>query len=272
MKKAEIITIGDEILIGQIVDTNSAWIAAKLNDAGIAVAQISSISDSKEHIVAALDEARQRADFILITGGLGPTKDDITKQTLAGYFNSELVENETALEKIRNLLEKRGVPIINLNRDQALLPHNCRIIENINGTAQGMWFEKDGKIFVSMPGVPFEMKLMMENSIVPMLTELSGNYHIIHQTLMVVGYPESILAEKIRGWEENLPIGLKLAYLPSPGKVRLRLSMQGKDYSAIRSIISDQIKKLEKYIPGVIANYDAAPVQESIGKLLRQMK
>ncbi|MCF8372982.1 MAG: competence/damage-inducible protein A [Bacteroidales bacterium] len=270
MKKAEIITIGDEILIGQIVDTNSAWMAQKLNEIGIQVVQISSISDDKQHIIAALDEAQQRADIILISGGLGPTNDDITKLTLAEYFNSTLIENKEALDKIKDMLDKRGIAISKINRDQALVPHNCTPISNYYGTAMGMWFEKSGKIIISMPGVPFEMKGIMEREIIPRLSKLAGDFHIVHKTLLVLGYPESILAQTISSWEDNLPEGLKLAYLPSPGKVRLRLSMTGRDEVFILKTLSEEIEKLEKIIPDAIVNDDEAPIQESLGNLLRQ--
>lgn len=269
MRKAEIITIGDEILIGQIVDTNSAWMAQRLNEIGIQVAQISSVSDNKQHITAALDEARQRADIILITGGIGPTNDDITKYTLAEYFNSTLIENEEALEKIKDMLDKRGIPICKINRDQALVPHNCKPISNFYGTAMGMWFEREGKIFISMPGVPFEMEGIMEREVLPRLLNLSDENYIVHKTLLVISYPESMLAQKISNWEDNLPVGLKLAYLPSPGKVRLRLSMAGADKALIRKTLSEEIQKVKKIIPEAIANEDETPIQESLGKMLR---
>ncbi len=271
MNRAEIITIGDEILIGQIIDTNSAWMAEKLNSIGIHVVQISSVPDKSDHIISALDSAKSRADFILITGGLGPTKDDITKTTLSAYFGSNLVESQVALKQIESMLGKRGIPVIKLNRDQALLPDTCQIIPNKYGTAMGMWFEKDQKVFISMPGVPYEMKGMMEDVILSKLAEFSTGFHIIHETILVVGYPESLLSQKISNWEENLPMDFRLAYLPSPGKVRLRISAEGNDKDLLRSEIRNEINKLEKIIPGAIANLNAEPVQKTIGNLLRDM-
>jgi nicotinamide-nucleotide amidase len=209
---AEIITIGDEILIGQIIDTNSAWMAQKLNEEGIRVKQISSVSDDRQHILTALAEAATRADIIFITGGLGPTKDDITKQTLAEYFNVKLVLNDDALNNVLNIFKRYNRPLLEVNRKQAEVPENCEIILNNNGTAPGMWFNVDGKIYVSMPGVPFEMKYMMEETVIPKLkTELKLPV-IIHKTILTVGEGESFLAEKIADIENDLPANIKLAY------------------------------------------------------------
>jgi nicotinamide-nucleotide amidase len=221
---AEIITIGDEILIGQIVDTNSAWMAQKLNEEGIRVKQISSVSDDRRHILTALAEAAKRADIIFITGGLGPTKDDITKQTLAEYFNVKLVLNDDALNNVLNIFKRYNRPLLEVNRKQAEVPENCEIILNNNGTAPGMWFNTDGKIYVSMPGVPFEMKYMMEETVIPKLKQVFKLPVIIHKTILTVGEGESFLAEKIADIENDLPDNIKLAYLPKMGQVRLRLS------------------------------------------------
>lgn len=221
---AEIITIGDEILIGQIVDTNSAWMATHLNEAGIRVKQISSISDDKQHILTALAEAHQRADIILITGGLGPTKDDITKKTLAEYFGVGFRMDESAIENVKKIFAKYSRPLLDVNVKQAEVPENCEVIPNHNGTAPGMWFELEGKIYVSMPGVPFEMQYMMEETVTPKLMSRFQLPRVIHKTILTVGEGESFLAERIADIENSLPPTIKLAYLPKLGQVRLRLS------------------------------------------------
>ncbi|MGY3212567.1 competence/damage-inducible protein A [Mucilaginibacter sp. HD30] len=222
--RAEIITIGDEILIGQIVDTNSAWMARQLNNIGIKVKQISSVSDDREHILSALAEAASRADVILITGGLGPTKDDITKKTMAEYFNVGMVENAETLANVTRIFAKTNRPLLDINRAQALVPQNCEVIINHNGTAPGMWFETDGKIYISMPGVPFEMMYLMDEQVIPRLKTAFKLPVIIHKTLLTAGEGESFLAKRIADIEERLPEYIKLAYLPKLGQVRLRLS------------------------------------------------
>jgi nicotinamide-nucleotide amidase len=242
---AEIITIGDEILIGQIVDTNSAWIAQQLNAIGIRVKQISSVSDDALHIVAALNEAKQRADIILITGGLGPTKDDITKTTLAQYFGVPLVRDEAALENVKNIFAKYNRPLLDVNARQADVPSNCQILLNHNGTAPGMWFNHSGKVYVSMPGVPHEMMYMMEDHVIPKLKETFKLPVIVHKTILTVGEGESFLAEKIADIEDSLPGHIKLAYLPKLGSVRLRLSADGEDEAALQV-------QVEKYARQII--------------------
>ena len=222
--RAEIITIGDEILIGQIVDTNSAWMARQLNNIGIKVKQISSVSDDREHILNALAEAASRVDIILITGGLGPTKDDITKNTLAEYFNVGMVENADTLANVTRIFAKTNRPLLDINKAQALVPQNCEVIINHNGTAPGMWFESKGKIYVSMPGVPFEMMYLMDEQVIPRLKTTFKLPVIIHKTLLTAGEGESFLAKRIADIEERLPEYIKLAYLPKLGQVRLRLS------------------------------------------------
>jgi nicotinamide-nucleotide amidase len=226
---AEIITIGDEILIGQIVDTNSAWMAKELNKIGIRVKQISSVSDDKDHILKALAEAATRAKIIFITGGLGPTKDDITKKTLAEYFGVGFVENKEALENVERIFAKHNRPLLDVNRLQAQVPANCEIILNKNGTAPGMWFNHEGVIYISMPGVPFEMMYMMEGEVLPKIMANFKLPSIIHTTLLTVGEGESFLAERIADIENELPHFIKLAYLPKLGQVRLRLSAFGED-------------------------------------------
>jgi nicotinamide-nucleotide amidase len=222
--RAEIITIGDEILIGQIVDTNSAWMARQLNNIGIKVKQISSVSDDREHILKALAEAASRADIILITGGLGPTKDDITKTTLAEYFNVGMIESAETLANVTRIFAKYNRPLLDINRAQALVPQNCEVVINHNGTAPGMWFESEGKIYVSMPGVPFEMMYLMDEQVIPRLKKTFQLPVIIHKTLLTAGEGESFLAKRIADIEERLPEYIKLAYLPKLGQVRLRLS------------------------------------------------
>lgn len=241
---AEIITIGDEILIGQIVDTNSAWMAAQLNKAGIKIKQISSVSDDRTHILKAFAEASARADIILITGGLGPTKDDITKKTLAEYFNAGMVENAEALENVMQIFARGNRPLLDINRLQAMVPDNCEVIVNHNGTAPGMWFNSGGKVYVSMPGVPFEMMYMMEEQVIPKLRQSFSLPSIVHKTLLTAGEGESFLAKRIADIEDSLPQHIKLAYLPRLGQVRLRLSGYGEDASLLKQQVdafADQI-------------------------------
>ncbi len=248
--QAEIITIGDEILIGQIIDTNSAWMAQVLNNIGIRVKQITSVSDDEQHILNALKEAESRADIILITGGLGPTKDDITKLTLAKYFNMGFRRDEQTLNQVVSILEKANRPMIELNRMQADVPDGCVVIQNKNGTAPGMWFTEHGRIFVSMPGVPFEMMYMMEDKIIPRL-KLSLNLPFIyHKTMLTAGIGESFLALRIAAIEDGLPPYIKLAYLPKLGQVRLRLSGTSSDEIQLHadinhyaSVIADEVRE-----------------------------
>ncbi|AYL95733.1 competence/damage-inducible protein A [Mucilaginibacter celer] len=232
---AEIITIGDEILIGQIVDTNSAWMATELNKIGLRVKQISSVSDDREHILKALSEAAGRANVIFITGGLGPTKDDITKKTLAEYFGVELVESKDALANVERIFAKYNRPLLEINKQQALVPANCEVVLNHNGTAPGMWFNHNGVIYMSMPGVPFEMMYMMEGQVIPKIKATLKLPVIIHKTLLTVGEGESFLAERIADIENDLPSNIKLAYLPKLGQVRLRLSAFGEDEAALQA-------------------------------------
>ncbi|MBD1392081.1 competence/damage-inducible protein A [Mucilaginibacter glaciei] len=254
---AEIITIGDEILIGQIVDTNSAWMAEQLNREGIRIKQISSVSDNREHILAALAEAAMRTDIILITGGLGPTKDDITKKTLAEYFNVGMVLNLDALTNVENIFKKYNRPLLEVNRKQAEVPENCEIIVNNNGTAPGMWFNEKGKIYVSMPGVPFEMKYMIEEAVIPKLRKALKLPVIIHKTILTVGEGESFLAEKIADIEDSLPANIKLAYLPKMGQVRLRLSGDGDNEAELQRKIEEfAVKIIDRVGINVVAEED----------------
>lgn len=261
---AEIITIGDEILIGQIVDTNSAWMAAQLNNIGIRIKQISSVSDDREHILTALAEAGKRADVILITGGLGPTKDDITKKTIAEYFNARMVENKQALENVYSIFAKYNRPMLDVNRAQALVPENCEVIPNNNGTAPGMWFNEGGKIYVSMPGVPHEMMYMMEETVIPKLKSTLKLPSIIHKTILTVGEGESYLAERIADIEDALPPYIKLAYLPKLGQVRLRLSGYGENEAQLKVEINSFAARITKHVADVVAAEEDITIEEAI--------
>lgn len=241
---AEIITIGDEILIGQIVDTNSAWMAQKLNLAGIKVKQITSVSDERNHILEALKQASLRADLILITGGLGPTKDDITKKTLCEYFKVGLRIDQDALENVKQIFSRYKSPMLETNFKQAEVLENCTTLLNKNGTAPGMWIEHEGKIFVSMPGVPFEMKYMMEEIVIPKIKETFRLPSILHHTIVTAGLGESLLADRISEIEDSLPSHISLAYLPKLGMVRLRLSGTGTDISQLTNEVTGYAKKI----------------------------
>ncbi len=266
--KAEIITIGDEILIGQIVDTNSAWIAEQFNIHGIEIFQITSVHDDKKHILEAIQNAAKKVDIVVLTGGLGPTKDDITKNTLCEYFGSKLVLHEPTLEHIKNRFVKRNIDINKLNRDQALVPDNCTVLYNHLGTAPGMWFEKDDTIFVSLPGVPFEMKYLIENEVLPRLEKTGKTKAIYHKTILTQGIPESMLAIRIEDFENNLPANVKLAYLPSPMSVRLRLSATGDDKNELEKLVEAEAGKLQQIIPEAIYGYGNETMAEAIGKMI----
>ena len=270
--KAEIITIGDEILIGQIVDTNSAYISKELNKIGVSVHQITSIQDERNHILQSLKEASERVDIIIITGGLGPTKDDITKKCLCEFFNDELVENNKVLRHIEALFEKYiDTPISDLNRQQALIPSKATVLHNEYGTAAGMWFEQAGKVFISLPGVPYEMKGLMEREVIPRLMTSFSRPVILHKTVITYGIGESALAEKIETWENNLPNNIKLAYLPNLGKVRLRLTAKGEDEEHLRNEIENQITILHEFIGEIIYGYeDEEPLEVVIGRMLAE--
>jgi nicotinamide-nucleotide amidase len=244
----EIITIGDEILIGQIVDTNSAWMATELNKIGIRVKQISSISDDAEHIISALNLAANRADLILLTGGLGPTKDDLTKKTLASYFESPLVFNEEQYAYIERIFTAYGREVTPINRQQAEVPLCCTCLPNELGTAPGMWFEKNERVFVAMPGVPYEMKSLMQKEVLPRLIRHFKTPVILHRTFRTQGVGESMLASWIEHWEDQLPPHLKLAYLPSVGEVKLRISAWGDDREALEHEVSLQAQQLLQLI------------------------
>ena len=266
--KAEIITIGDEILIGQIVDTNAAWIAEQFNLSGIEIYQITSVHDDTEHIKEALQNAEEKVDLVVLTGGLGPTKDDITKHALCEYFNTKLVFHEPTFEHIKQRFKNRNIDLNKLNRDQALVPEACTVLANKAGTAPGMWFEKNDTIFVSVPGVPFEMKYLVENEILQRLQNNGKTKAIFHKTVQTQGLPESMLAQRIENWENSLPKNIKLAYLPNPMSVRLRLSAIGNNLSELKEEVQDEIERLKQLIPDHIFGFDNETLAEVIGRML----
>ena len=269
MIHATIITIGDEILIGQIVDTNSVSIARRLNAIGITVSEKLSIGDGREQILSALDRTLQQSDVIIITGGLGPTKDDITKHTLAEYFSQTLVENSDVAHQVERMLAARGIAFNSLNRAQALVPDGCTVLFNHHGTAPGMWFESAGnKVVVSLPGVPFEMEHLMEDEVIPRLKHHFSLHANIHRTMITAGIAESMLAERIAVWEDALPPYLKLAYLPAPNVVRLRLSAYDVDEQDARERIEQEFSKLYSLIPDNIVGFEDASIEQLVHRIL----
>lgn len=267
--QAEIITIGDELLIGQVVDTNSAWLGSTLGDDGIKVIQITSVQDHAAQIVQAVNDALSRADIVLMTGGLGPTKDDITKKTLAEMFGMKLVRNEQVYEMVGKQLALRGIAFTELNQGQALVPDGCTVLPNRNGTAPGMWFERDGKVLISMPGVPFEMKALVKDEVLPRLRKHFALDANVHRTIITFGLAESILADTIASWEEALPPYLHLAYLPSALCIRLRLSTYEIDRQKAEQEIESQIEKLSKVIPHYIIGSEDDSLESVTGTLLK---
>ncbi len=271
--KAEIITIGDEILIGQVVNSNASWIADALTGLGINVTRHIAIADDFDEIVQILMETEDRAGLVFLTGGLGPTSDDITKQTLAEYFNCQLSENEEALDRIKAFLSRRKVEMNKLNREQALLPDNCIIIPNRYGTASGMWFSRNDTQYLSMPGVPYEMESMMSGYILPRLKKQYKLPAIIHKTVLVQGIAESHLANMLQEFESTLPQEVKLAYLPSPGRVRLRLTSGGEETDKVKAVVQDQIDRLITYIPdGYFFGFEDEQLERIVGTMLRRNK
>ncbi len=269
--QATIITIGDELLYGQTVDTNSAYMGRELALLGIRVREILSISDDKAAILEALARAENASDLVLITGGLGPTKDDITKVTLAEYFNTPLVSNPEILAKLEEFFTRRNRPMLQSNADQALMPEACMPLRNDRGTAWGMWFEKNGKVFVSMPGVPFEMEALMQQEVLPKAKQFFKLPAIIHKHILTAGVGESFLAERIAAFEDNLPEGIKLAYLPSVGGVKLRLTAAGAEREVVQQLLDAQLAKLQPLIEEAIYGYDDDTLEEVIGKKLIEM-
>ena len=272
--KAAIVTIGDEILIGQIVDTNSSYIAKALDKIGIATHEMLSISDDKQHILDTFHSLQNKVNVVIVTGGLGPTKDDITKKTFCDYFEDNLVENDVVLVHVKSIIEgiyKR--PITQMNRDQALVPTKAKVLFNQAGTAPGMWMEKENTVFISLPGVPYEMKYLIDNEVIPNLVQKFERPYIVHQTIMTYGRGESLIAEQIEEWEDNLPDFIKLAYLPSPGKVRLRLTARGTNEELLKNEIKHQVEKLDLLIHDIIVGYNEdEPIEVVLGRLLTEKK
>lgn len=271
---ASIITIGDEILIGQIIDTNSSYIAKALDKIGIETVEMQSISDNENHILTTLKNLQNKVDIVIITGGLGPTKDDITKKTFCKYFEDILIYDANVLQHVTKLIEsiyKR--PISQMNKEQALVPTKAKVLFNKAGTAPGIWMEKEKTVFISLPGVPYEMKYIMEEEIIPLLIQKYKRPYIVHKTIMTYGKGESLLAEEIEDWEDNLPSYIKLAYLPSPGRVRLRLTARGTDEDKLKNEITSQVVALNKLIANDIVGYDEdQPIEKVVGALLREKK
>ena len=268
--KATIVTIGDEILIGQIVDTNSGFIAKSLDKIGVEIHEMISISDNKNHILETFSKLQNQVDLVIITGGLGPTKDDITKHTFCEYFDDKLVRNEAVEKHVIDLIERAMKrPASQMNKDQALVPSKCIVLHNHVGTAPGMWMKKENTVYISLPGVPYEMKYIVENEIIPKIVREYERPYIIHKTIMTYGQGESLVAERIENWENNLPEFIKLAYLPSPGRVRLRLSARGTDKEFLEQKIAENVLSLSKIIGDIIVGFDGDETIEVIlGRLL----
>ncbi len=271
--KAAVVTIGDEILIGQIIDTNSGFIAQQLDSIGVAIDQMLSIGDNESQILATFERLQNQVDLVIITGGLGPTKDDITKKLFAKYFNDTLIQNDEVLAHVTRLIEqfyKR--PISQINKDQALVPSKSVVLFNDFGTAPGMWMQKEGTIFISLPGVPYEMKHLVQSQVLPRLMRQFDRPFFIHKTIIVYGVGESLLAEQIENWENNLPEYIKLAYLPSPGRVRLRLSARGKNQTELLSRLQSEIETLIQILgKDILIGLDEnQPVEFALGKLLKE--
>ena len=264
---ATVITIGDEILIGQIVDTNSAWIGQKFSELGVKLHEIISVGDDAVQIVEALNRAKASSQIVLLTGGLGPTKDDITKKTLVDYFHTELVLNEEVWARMKQIFEKRGLQVLEMNRSQAMIPKNCTMLPNTRGTAQGMWFDVDDTVFVSMPGVPHEMKHLMETQVIPKLKERFLFPQIIHTTIMTAGAGESVIANLLNDFEEQLPANIKLAYLPNLGTVKLRLTSRG-DTNELKNEVAAQQEKMKAALGDLVYTDGEEKLESVIGKML----
>ncbi len=268
----EIITIGNELLIGQILDRNSHWMAQKLSEIGLNIIRISSIPDEKEDIIESIQQAFARAQLVLMTGGLGPTKDDITKKTLCEFFHTRLIFNEKVYADIEQFFTNRGIAVSEINRSQAEVPENCEPVHNAYGTAPGMWFNKEDKILVSMPGVPYEMKAMMENHVIPRLKNEFQLPVLYKKTILTTGIPESELSDLIEDWENGLPKNIKIAYLPSPAIVRLRISGRGNYIDNIKQKVEKKINELKEIIHPYIYGYDDDKLEEVLGKMLLERK
>ena len=272
--KAAIITIGDEILIGQIVDTNSGFIAKSLDKIGVDIHEMISISDNKKHILETFATLQNQVDLVLITGGLGPTKDDITKHTFCEYFEDQLIRNEEVEKHVIELIEKAmNRPASQMNKDQALVPSKCTVLHNAVGTAPGMWMKKENTVYISLPGVPYEMKYILENGIIPKIVKEYQRPYIIHKTILTYGQGESLVAERIEDWENNLPEFIKLAYIPSPGRVRLRLSARGIDKELLEKKINENVLSLTQLIGDIIVGYEEdETIEVMLGRLLTSKK
>lgn len=268
--KAYIINIGDELLIGQVANLNASWMAEQLNKLGVEVVRIVVVGDQEEEIKDAITQAASVADFVFLTGGLGPTSDDRTKDVLCDYFGRKLVMHEPSLKNITDYFKSRGVEVTERNRKQAEIPEGCKAITNKEGTAPGLWLEESGKILIAVPGVPFEMKRMMFDTILPEIEKMLKAPWVVHKTILTQGVGESFLAENILQWENELPSNISLAYLPSPGLVKLRLSARGNDKKQLQKIIDEQVKKLQLVIPDIIFGYDTDTLETIVGNLLKQ--
>lgn len=270
--KADIITIGDEILIGQIIDSNSAWIAQRLDENGFKVREINSVADDKQQIFESLDRTLSKSELVIMTGGLGPTEDDITKECLSEYFDTPLLENRDVLEDIKKYLRSKNFELNPRNMKQALVPRDCRIFRNDNGTAAGMWFNHKGAVLISMPAVPFEMKAMFSDKILPALRKHFNTPKIVHRTILTYGIPESALAEKLSGWQKNLHPKISLAFLPSPERLRLRMSMICENEQKANKILDSETQKLKQIIGPAIFGYGNRFLHEVIGDILKEKK
>jgi len=268
--KAEIITIGDELLIGQTIDTNSAWIGAELSMAGFDIRKRTSIHDIRSDILNALSEAEGKSDVVIITGGLGPTSDDITKPALCDFFSTRLVMNEEVLAMVTRMMERRNFPMNANNRKQAEVPESCRVLTNAVGSAPGMWFERKSTIFVSLPGVPSEMKYLMSTHVLPELKQRFRSQVIIHRNIMSYGAPEALLAEKLESFEAELPPEIKLAYLPSSGIIKLRLTGAGRESASLAVLVEKQVRKLYSIIPELIYGEEGETLDMAVCRLLRE--
>jgi len=270
--KATIVTIGDEILIGQIVDTNSSFIAKSLDKIGVEINEMISISDDKSHILDTFSSLQNTVDLVIITGGLGPTKDDVTKKTFCDYFEDELIVDQDVLAHVTEMIEgfyKR--PITQINKDQALVPSKCTILHNQVGTAPGMWMKKENTVFISLPGVPYEMKYLVENEIIPKVVKEYKRPYIIHKTILTYGQGESLVSERIEAWENSLPEFLKLAYLPSPGSVRLRISARGTVREVLEVALDEYVISLDAIINDIIVGYEEGETIEFlVGEMLKK--
>lgn len=268
--KADIITIGDEILIGQIIDTNSAWIAARLGEIGVSIRRKYSIGDRREEIIGAVEESLTKAEVTIITGGLGPTKDDITKRVLAEIFHSQLICDKETYERVERMMAARGIAFNDLNKGQAMVPECCTVLPNHKGTAPGMWFEHEGRVVVSLPGVPFEMEGLMEESVLPRIKEHFALASVVHRTAITYGLAESMMAELIAPWEDALPPHLHLAYLPSPSQLRLRLSAYDVEQDVAEKEIQEQFAKLLPIVGDYFVGWGDTTVQSAVAEMLVQ--